>query len=77
MTNGVDVMYEHSETWEWPTGETAILRFVTVVRVENGEITLWRDSWDMSELTATAPHTWLEDLATADTSWVFDATGMI
>lgn len=77
VTNSADVMYEHSETWEWPTGETAVLRFVTVHRVENGKITLWKDYWDMSGLTATAPPTWLEDLATADTSWVFDATGMI
>jgi hypothetical protein len=23
----------------------------------------------------TPPPTWLEDLATADTSWIFDATG--
>ncbi|KUI26666.1 limonene-1,2-epoxide hydrolase [Mycobacterium sp. IS-1742] len=77
VTNGVDVMYEHSETWRWPTGETAVLRFVTVHRVEDGAITLWKDYWDMSGLTATAPPTWLEDLATADTSWVFDATGLI
>ena len=26
-------------------------------------------------MTAQAPPTWLEDLATADTSWIFDATG--
>jgi limonene-1,2-epoxide hydrolase len=77
VTNGVDVMYEHSETWEWPTGETAVLRFVTVHRVEDGKITLWKDYWDMSGLTATAPPTWLEDLATADTSWIFNATGLI
>ncbi len=77
VTNGVDVMYEHSETWEWPTGETAVLRFVTVHRVEDGKITLWKDYWDMSGLTATAPATWMEELMTADTSWVFDATGLI
>lgn len=77
VDNGADVMYEHSETWEWPTGETAVLRFVTVHRVEDDRITLWKDYWDMSGLTATAPPTWLADLATADTSWVFDATGRI
>lgn len=77
IDNGTDVMYEHSETWEWPTGETAVLRFVTVHRVDDGKITLWKDYWDMSGLTATAPPTWLADLATADTSWVFDATGLI
>src|SRR5215472_5278260 len=27
---GDTVMYEHSERWEWPTGETALLPFVSV-----------------------------------------------
>jgi hypothetical protein len=27
-------------------------------------------------MTAQAPPTWLEDLATADTRWVFDGTGL-
>jgi limonene-1,2-epoxide hydrolase len=77
VSSGPDVMYEHSETWGWPTGETAVLRFVTVHRVQDEKITLWKDYWDMSGLTATAPPTWMEELATADTSWVFDATGLI
>ena len=25
VTNGVDAMYEHSETWTWASGETAML----------------------------------------------------
>lgn len=77
VSDGADVLYEHSETWKWRTGETALLRFVTVHRVEDGKVTLWKDYWDMSGLTATAPPTWLEDLGSADTSWVFDATGLI
>jgi limonene-1,2-epoxide hydrolase len=77
VSNGADAMYEHSETWQWSSGETALLRFVTVHRVENGKVTLWKDYWDMGGLTAQAPPTWLEDLATADTSWIFDATGLI
>jgi limonene-1,2-epoxide hydrolase len=77
VCDGPNVMYEHSETWGWPTGETAVLRFVTVHRVEDGKVTLWKDYWDMSGLTATAPPSWLEDLATADMSWIFDATGLI
>lgn len=52
VSNGADVMYEHSETWGWHSGETAVLRFVTVHRVENGKITVWKDYWDMSGLTA-------------------------
>ncbi len=29
VSNGSDVMYEHSETWKWATGETALLKFVS------------------------------------------------
>ncbi len=43
LDNGTDVMYEHHEKWHWPTGESAINRFVSVHRVENGKITLWKD----------------------------------
>ena len=47
VDNGTDVMYEHHEEWHWTTGESAVLQFVTVHRVENGKITLWKDYWDM------------------------------
>jgi limonene-1,2-epoxide hydrolase len=77
VSNGSDAMYEHSETWNWSSGETAVLQFVTVHRVENGKVTVWKDYWDMGSMTAQAPPTWLEDLGTADTSWIFDATGLI
>jgi limonene-1,2-epoxide hydrolase len=77
VSNGSDVMYEHSETWNWKSGETAVLQYVSVHRVENGKVALWKDYWDMGSLTAQAPPTWLEDLATADMSWIFDATGLI
>jgi limonene-1,2-epoxide hydrolase len=77
VSNGVDVMYEHSETWGWHTGETALLRFVTVHRVGDGKVTLWKDYWDLGGLTAQAPTSWMADFASADTSWVFDATGLI
>jgi len=77
VSNGSDVMYEHSETWRWTSRETAVLQFVTVHRVDDGKVSLWKDYWDMGSMTAQAPPTWLEDLATADTSWIFDATGLI
>jgi limonene-1,2-epoxide hydrolase len=77
VSNGSDVMYEHSETWRWTSGETAVLQFVTVHHVDDGKVSLWKDYWDMGSMTAQAPPTWLEDLATADTSWIFDATGLI
>jgi len=77
VSNGSDVMYEHSETWRWTSRETAVLQFVTVHRVDDGKVSLWKDYWDMASMTAQAPPTWLEDLATADTSRIFDATGLI
>jgi limonene-1,2-epoxide hydrolase len=77
VTNGADAMYEHSETWTWDSGEVAVLRFVTVHRVVDGEVTLWKDYWDMGSMVSQAPPSWLEDLAKADTSWVFDATGLV
>ena len=77
VSNGSDVMYEHSETWRWKSGETAVLQFVSVHRVEDGKVTLWKDYWDMGSMTAQAPPTWLADLSKADTSWVFYATEFI
>ena len=77
VSNGTDAMYEHSETWTFKTGESGVLRFVTVHKVVDGKITLWKDYWDFNGLTSFAPPTWLEELATADMSWVFDATGLV
>ncbi|MGE2835984.1 nuclear transport factor 2 family protein [Mycobacterium sp. SMC-4] len=77
VSNGVDVMYEHSEQWDWASGESAVLPFVSVHRVADGKITLWKDYWDMAALANHAPPTWLEDFANADMSWVFDATGLV
>jgi hypothetical protein len=31
----------------------------------------------MGSMTAQAPPTWLEDLATVDASWISDATGLV
>ena len=76
VSNGEDVMYEHSETWDWVTGERAVLQFVTVHKVRDGKIVLWKDYWDFNGLAAHAPADWMEQLAKADMSWVFDATGL-
>ncbi|MEE6169720.1 MULTISPECIES: nuclear transport factor 2 family protein [unclassified Mycolicibacterium] len=77
VSDGADAMYEHHEEWHWATGESAVLNFVTVHRVENGKVTLWKDYWDMGALTNHAPASWLSDFATADMSWIFDATGLV
>jgi limonene-1,2-epoxide hydrolase len=77
LSNGVDVMYEHSETWGWPTGETVRLAFVSVHRVEDGKITLWKDYSDFNTLLTQAPQSFTEGFASADTSWVFDASDLV
>lgn len=77
VSNGMDVMYEHSETWNWVSGESAVLQFVTVHKVLDGRIALWKDYWDFGALLNHAPPDWMEQLGKADMSWIFDATGLI
>lgn len=77
LSDDTHVMYEHSETWEWTTGETATLKFVSVHRVRDGKVTLWKDYWDMAGLQAFAPASWMDDLMSADMSWIYDATGQV
>jgi len=77
LADGKDAMYEHHEEWHWKTGESAVLQFVSVHRVEHGKITLWKGYWDMGALVNHAPPTWMADFANADMSWIFDATGLI
>jgi len=77
VANGSDVIYEHSETWTFASGEQGVLRFVTVHEVADSKITVWKDYWDMNSLVAFAPPNHFENLATADTSWVFDATALV
>lgn len=77
VVDGVDAIYEHSETWTWKGGETAVLPFVSVHKIVDGKVALWKDYWDMGTMTAQAPSDWLEGLMSADMSWMFDATGLI
>jgi limonene-1,2-epoxide hydrolase len=72
-----DVMYEHSETWTFASGEVLELPFVSVHRVRDGRVSLWKDYWDQNALYSVAPAAWVEGLAGADTSWLFDATGLV
>ncbi|MCV7099865.1 nuclear transport factor 2 family protein [Mycobacterium palustre] len=77
VSNGPDAIYEHSETWTFASGERGVLRFVTVHKVIDGKIAVWKDYWDMQSLVSFAPPNHFEALATADTSWVFDATALV
>jgi limonene-1,2-epoxide hydrolase len=71
------VMYEHSETWTFASGEVVELPFVSVHRVRDGRVALWKDYWDFGAVQSAAPPDWMEGLMSADTSWMFDATGLI
>jgi limonene-1,2-epoxide hydrolase len=77
VAEGDTVMYEHSERWEWTSGETVLLPFVTVHTLRDSRITLWADYWDYRTLLDVAPAAWQESLMLADTSWSFDATGLV
>jgi limonene-1,2-epoxide hydrolase len=77
LSNGTDVMYEHSETWTFATGEQGVLRFATVHKVIDGKVTVWKDYWDMNSLAGFAPPNHFEALAAKDYSWVFDASGLV
>jgi limonene-1,2-epoxide hydrolase len=75
--DGTDFIYEHSETWTFDSGEVAVLPFCTVHKVVDGKITVWKDYWDYPTLQRQAPADWLERMAGADSSWHFDATGLV
>ncbi|MBL7490489.1 nuclear transport factor 2 family protein [Frankia sp. AgB1.9] len=77
VAEGNLVITEHEEHWGWPTGEKVTLPFVSVQRIEDGVIMLWRDYWDLNTLLAAAPPGWQKAMAAGDLSWVFDATGLV
>ena len=77
VANGDDVIYEHSETWTFATGEVVDLAFCSVHRVREGKVVLWKDYWDFAAVADHAPPGWIDSLASADMSWIHDATGEI
>jgi limonene-1,2-epoxide hydrolase len=75
LTNGVDVMYEHVVTYTSTDGETTNNPIVSVHKVSEGKVCLWKDYWDFN---AIGNATWFQSsLEGADLSWVFDASGLI
>jgi len=76
VAEGDTVMTEHEEVWHWESGESVTLPFVSVQRVRDGKIVLWKDYWDQQTLMGAAPRAWHDRLEGADLSWVFDATGL-
>ena len=66
------VVTEHAETWEWPTGESVTLPFVSMQRLRDGVIGRWVDYWNMPTLMDAAPQWWHERLFTSDLAWLTD-----
>ena len=60
VSNGTDVMYEHSGDLELGHQETAVLQFVTVHKVRDGKIVLWKDYWDFGGLATMLRKDWME-----------------
>ena len=77
VATGGNVMVEHAENWGWASGERVTLPFCSVHRVEGDKVLLWRDYWNYQTLMDGAPPTWEANLMAADTSWLFDATGLV
>jgi limonene-1,2-epoxide hydrolase len=77
VSQGDIVVTEHTEMWEWPSGETATLPFVSMQHVHGGVITLWKDYWDLGTLMSSAPSDWMDQLMGGDMSWMSDVTGRI
>ncbi len=77
VADGEHVITEHAETWHWPSGESATLPFVSVQRIVDGTIVLWKDYWNLPTLMDAAPQSWQDRLANADLSWIYDATGIV
>ncbi|WP_344821162.1 nuclear transport factor 2 family protein [Actinocorallia longicatena] len=77
FVDGEVVITEHTELWQWPTGEKVTLPFVSVQHVSDGVITLWRDYWDLGTLMSAAPAAWHDRLDNADLSWLVDVTGEV
>ena len=71
------VVTEHAETWEWPTGETVTLPFVSMMRVRDGVIGRWTDYWNMPTLMDASPQWWQERLFTSDLDWLTDLSGRV
>ena len=68
VAEGDQVVVEHTETWHFETGESLTNHFVTVHEVVDGEITLWRDYWDLNTMMAQAPQWWIERISKHDAS---------
>ncbi len=60
---GDTVMFEHAEEWHWHTGESCLVRFVSVMEVDDdGKVVRWHDYPDLQLLLSSAPQWWIEHI---------------
>jgi len=64
VADGDIVVTEHTEHWNWPTGEKASLPFVSMHEFRDGKIVRWWDYWDLGTLMNNAPAWWVEHIMT-------------
>lgn len=62
VVEGGNVVTEHVEHWEWPTGERVSLPFVSMQHLRGGKIVRWWDYWDLGTLMGGAPQWWIEHI---------------
>ena len=74
LTNGVDVMYEHVATWTSKNGETSNTPMVSVHKVTDDKVAVWKEYFDLAEIFDT---TWTRSVGVGDANGMFDATDLI
>lgn len=63
VAEGDIVMFEHAEEWHWHTGESCLIKFVSVQEFDNeGRIVRWHDYPDLAKLLSSAPQWWIEHI---------------
>ena len=65
IAEGDLVMTEHTERWEFHTGETIDHSFVSVTQLRDGKICRWHDYSNIPNITNNAPKWWLEHIINA------------
>ncbi len=63
VAEGDTVMFEHAEEWHWHTGESCVVRFVSVMEFDPaGKVVRWHDYPDLQLLLSSAPQWWIEHI---------------
>ena len=67
IAEGDLVMTEHTERWEFHTGEMIDHSFVSVTQLRDGKICRWHDYSNIPNITDNAPAWWIEHIMKAAT----------